>query len=88
MDPGRGSSEVGDHVRTERLVDEPVCTGCSVTGTFFFATKHFYDEENREAFGGEYAEMPFYGKPFENPKLVAAVGVALAVLLAIAIAAV
>ena len=83
-----GSINCGDHVRTERLVDEPVCTGCSVTGTFFFATKHFYDEENREAFSEEYAAMPFYRKPLENPKLVAGVGVALAVLLAIAIAAV
>nr|WP_119821674.1 restriction endonuclease [Halalkaliarchaeum desulfuricum] len=80
-----GSINCGEHVRTERLVDEPVCTGCSVTGTFFFAEKHFYDEENLETFSEEYAAMPFYRKPLENPKLVAAAAVALVVLLAIAV---
>ena len=66
-----GSLNCDDHVREERLVGDPVCTGCSVTGSFFFATKHFYDEANREAFAAEYDELPFYRKPLENPKLAA-----------------
>ena len=77
-----GSLNCGDHVREERLVGEPVCTGCSVTGEFFFATKHFYDETNREAFTAEYEAMPPYRKPLENPTLTAAlVGAVLLVLL-------
>ena len=76
-----GSLNCDDHIRTERLVEEPVCTGCSVTGSFFFATKHFYDESNREAFAAEYAEMPFYRKPLENPKLAAGLAVGVLVVL-------
>ena len=76
-----GSLNCDDHVREERLVGEPVCTGCSVTDTFFFATKHFYDEANREAFAAEYAELPFYRKPLENPKLAAVIAVGTLVLL-------
>jgi len=77
-----GSLNCDDHVREERLVGEPVCTGCSVTAEFFFATKHFYGEANREAFAAEYESMPVYRKPLENPKLIAAlVGAALLLLL-------
>ena len=83
-----GSINCSDHVRTERLVDEPVCTGCSVTGTFFFAEKHFYDEENLAAFESAYAELPWYRKPLENPRLVAAVVAAIVILLTVAIAAI
>ena len=75
-----GSLNCDSHVREERLVGEPVCTGCSVTGEFFFATKHFYDEANREAFAEEYAAMPTYRKPLENPKLVAAVAIGILLL--------
>ena len=57
-----------------------MCTGCSVTDEFFFATKHFYDEANREAFAEEYAAMPPYRKPLENPKLAAAIAVGLVLL--------
>ena len=77
-----GSLNCDDHVREERLVGDPVCTGCSVTGEFFFATKHFYDEANREAFAAEYEAVPAYRKPLENPRLTAAlVGAALLFLL-------
>jgi restriction endonuclease Mrr len=76
-----GSLSCEDHIREERLTGDPVCTGCSVTGEFFLATKHFYDEGNREAFAAEYDAMPVYRKPLENPRLAAAlVGGALLVL--------
>ncbi|WP_418281989.1 restriction endonuclease [Halorubrum sp. DTA98] len=83
-----GSLNCADHVREERLVGEPVCTGCSTTGEFFLATKHFYDEANREAFAGEYAAMPVYRKPLENPKLVAGVAVGVLILLVVLFGAV
>ena len=83
-----GSLNCDDHVREERLVGEPVCTGCSTTGEFFFATKHFYDEANRAAFAAEYEAMPFYRKPLENPKLTVAVAVGVVVLLLLLLAAI
>jgi len=70
------------HTRTERLAGTPVCTGCSVTGEFAFATKHFYDRENRAAFREQYAAMAPHEKAMENPRLVA--GVAVFVLVALA----
>jgi restriction endonuclease Mrr len=77
-----GSVNCGDHVETERLEGEPVCTGCAVTERFALATKYFYDRENLEAFRREYEEMPVHEKAMENPPLVAvsAVFAALAVL--------
>ena len=83
-----GSLNCDDHVREERLVGEPVCTGCSTTGEFFFATKHFYDEANRAAFAAEYDAMPFYRKPLENPKLTVVVAVGLVMLLLLVLAAI
>jgi restriction endonuclease Mrr len=65
-----GSINCPSHIETERLEDEPVCTGCAVTGRFFFKTKYFYNEENREAFRRDYQEMPFYEKVQENIPLV------------------
>jgi len=83
-----GSLNCDDHVREERLVGEPVCTGCSVTGEFFFATKHFYDEANRDAFAAEYEAMPAYRKPLENPKLTAALVAGALLILSLLLAAV
>ena len=83
-----GSLGCDDHVREERLVGDPVCTGCSVTGEFFFATKHFYDEANREAFAAEYEAMPAYRKPLENPRLTAALVGATLLLLLLLLAAI
>ena len=75
-----GSINCADHVETERLVGDPVCTGCAVTGDFFFSTKYFYDEDNRAAFRTEYEAMPLHQKALENRPLVA-VAVVLALLL-------
>jgi restriction endonuclease Mrr len=55
-----GSISCETHTREERLTREPVCTGCAVTGEFFFATKYFFDEGNRETFREEYVTVPFY----------------------------
>ena len=79
--PNCGSINCTDHTQTERLVGEPVCTGCAVTGQFFFSTKHFYDETNREQFREQYEAMPVYERAMENPPLV--VGVVVATLLAV-----
>jgi restriction endonuclease Mrr len=69
-----GAIACGDHTKTERLVGEPVCTGCAVTETFALKTKYFYDERNLEAFRKEYATMRFDQKAMENP-IVAGVGI-------------
>jgi len=57
------------HTKTERLEQEPVCTGCAVTERFALKTKYFYDEENLEAFREEYAAMPIHEKAMENKVL-------------------
>ena len=64
-----GAIACDDHIKTERLTGEPVCTGCAVTGRFAFKTKYFYDEANLETFREEYANMGFYEKAMENPLL-------------------
>jgi len=69
-----GSINCPEHTKTERLVGDPVCTGCAVTERFFFKTKYFYDERNRERFREQYAAMPVHEKAMENPPL--AVGLA------------
>ncbi|GAB6880604.1 restriction endonuclease [Halorubrum gandharaense] len=81
-----GSISCAEHSKTERLVDEPVCTGCAVTERFALSRKYFYDEANRDAFREEYAAMPVHEKAMENPALVAGAGVAalLVVLLVVA----
>jgi restriction endonuclease Mrr len=79
-----GSISCESHTETERLVDEPVCTGCSVTAEFFYAEKHFFDEDNAATFREAYAEMPFYRKAMENPALAAGVVAAVAVVLLVA----
>ena len=64
----------GSHIKTERLEQEPVCTGCAVTERFALKTKYFYDEENLKAFREEYAAMSPHEKAMEN-KLLAGGGV-------------
>jgi restriction endonuclease Mrr len=76
-----GSISCETHTKEERLTGDPVCTGCAVTGEFFFATKYFFDESNRETFREEYEAMPFYRKPLENPHLAAGAAVALVLVL-------
>jgi restriction endonuclease Mrr len=66
-----GAIACPDHVETERLVGDPVCTGCAVTGRFAGATRYFYDETNRETFAETYGELPIYRRAFENEALVA-----------------
>ncbi|WP_339105779.1 restriction endonuclease [Haloterrigena salinisoli] len=75
-----GSVNCEEHVRTERLEGDPVCTGCAVTERFALKTKYFYDEANLEAFREEYAAMPVHEKATENAPL--AVGSVLCALLA------
>jgi restriction endonuclease Mrr len=64
-----GAIACGDHIKTERLEGEPVCTGCAVTEQFAFKTKYFYNEENLETFREEYAAMGPHQKAMENPLL-------------------
>lgn len=59
------------HIKTERLIEEPVCTGCAVTERFFLKKKFFYNEDNLEAFRDEYEAMPPQEKAMENKPLVA-----------------
>jgi len=64
-----GAISCDKHIKTERLEQEPVCTGCAVTERFVLKTKYFYDEENLEAFRNEYSEMPLHEKAMENQLL-------------------
>ena len=64
-----GSVNCKDHIKTERLEETPVCTGCAVTERFALKTKYFYNESNLDAFRDQYVEMPFYEKAMENPRL-------------------
>ncbi len=66
-----GSINCTDHIKTERVVGEPVCTGCAVTERFFYKTKYFYNEKNRDQFRAEYEEFPVHKKALENKPLVA-----------------
>ncbi|MEY7848835.1 restriction endonuclease [Natrarchaeobius sp. A-rgal3] len=83
-----GSINCDDHVRTERLEDEPVCTGCAVTERFALSRKYFYDEQNLEAFREEYAEMALHEKAMENVPLVVGTALAAVFLLVVLAAAV
>jgi len=56
--PNCGAISCDSHSKTERLEQEPVCTGCAVTERFALKTKYFYDEQNLKAFREEYAAMP------------------------------
>jgi len=68
--PNCGAIACKSHRKTERLVGEPVCTGCAVTERFALKTKYFYDEANREAFREDYAAMAIHEKAMENKPLV------------------
>ena len=72
-----GSINCPNHIKTERLEGEPVCTGCAVTERFALRKKYFYDEDNLESFRDEYDEMPAHEKAMENKPLVGAAAVAL-----------
>ncbi|WP_299236363.1 restriction endonuclease [Natronomonas sp.] len=76
--PNCGAIACESHIRAERLEGEPVCTGCAVTERFALKRKHFYDEENLEAFREEYAAMSLREKATENRALL---GVAAALVL-------
>ena len=52
-----------------------------MTAEFFYAEKHFFDEDNAATFREAYAEMPFYRKAMENTALAAGVVAAVAVVL-------
>lgn len=76
-----GAIACDSHIKTERLEQAPVCTGCAVTERFALKTKYFYDEENLETFRDEYAQMPIHEKAMENTPLVGAVVVTTLLLL-------
>ena len=65
-----GAIACSTHIKTERLEEEPVCTGCAVTERFALNSKYFYDTANRDAFRDQYAAMPFHEKALENKPLV------------------
>jgi hypothetical protein len=52
-----GSVACDDHLETEHLTGEPVCTGCAVAEAFPLTTKYFFDEDDRAAFRDRYAAM-------------------------------
>ena len=79
-----GSVNCTDHTETERLVGEPVCTGCAVTAKFFYSRKYFYSEANRDRFRARYEAMPLHRKAMENPPLVG--GLVVLVLLGLLVA--
>ena len=77
--PNCGAIACNSHTKTERVEQEPVCTGCAVTERFALKRKYFYDEDSLEAFREEYGDMPLHRKAMEN-KLLAG-GSAIAILL-------
>ena len=80
--PNCGAIACDSHTKTERLKQEPVCTGCAVTERFALKTKYFYDDGNLEAFREEYTDMPIHEKAMEN-KLLAGASVVAALLVVI-----
>jgi restriction endonuclease Mrr len=68
-----GAIACESHIKTERLEQAPVCTGCAVTERFALKTKYFYDEANRDAFRDEYDQMPIHQKARENVLLTGSV---------------
>ena len=76
-----GSINCESHTKTERVEQEPICTGCAVAERFALKQKYFYDERNREQFRREYEQMAAHEKAMENPPLVA--GSAVAVVLVV-----
>jgi len=84
--PNCGAISCDSHSKTERLEQEPVCTGCAVTERFALKTKYFYDEQNLKAFREEYAAMPLHEKAMEN-RLLAGGSVVVALLAVIVLLA-
>lgn len=80
-----GSINCSSHIKTERVEEDPVCTGCAVTERFALKKKYFYDEENLDEFRDEYEEMEVHEKAMENKPLVGAAAVALFLLIFFAI---
>jgi restriction endonuclease Mrr len=79
-----GSINCSSHIKTERLEDTPVCTGCAVTERFALKKKYFYDEENLQAFRDEYSAMPIHQKAQENiPLTVSGIITALLILIGV-----
>ncbi len=74
-----GSINCPSHIKTERLEQTPVCTGCAVTERFALKTKYFYDDDNLETFRDEYAAMPVHQKAMENKSLTASAALLLIV---------
>ena len=68
-----GAISCAKHTETERLEQEPVCTGCAVTERFMLKTKYFYDDDNLDAFRDEYDEMAIHEKAMENTLLAGSV---------------
>ncbi|MDS0258697.1 restriction endonuclease [Haloarcula sp. S1CR25-12] len=68
-----GAISCEKHIKTERLDQEPVCTGCAVTERFALKTKYFYNDENLDEFREEYGEMSIPEKAMENTILSSAV---------------
>lgn len=65
-----GSIACRSHVRTERLVGDPVCTGCAVTEAYLLSTNYFFDEDNAATFRQQYESMPPHEKLREHLPLV------------------
>ena len=82
-----GAIACNNRIKTERVKQEPVCTGCAVTERFALRTKYFYDEDNLKAFCEEYADMPLHEKAMEN-KLLAGGSVVATLLLVVGLLAI
>ncbi|MFC4358945.1 restriction endonuclease [Halobium salinum] len=80
-----GSINCRRHIKTERVEDEPVCTGCAVTDRFALRKRYFYDRDNLETFREEYEERPAHLKLMENKPLVASTALMMLVMVVFAI---
>lgn len=65
-----GSINCWQHIRTERVEGEPVCTDCAVTERFALRKRYFYHEANRETFREEYEQRPLHRQLLENKPLI------------------
>lgn len=65
-----GSINCWQHIRTERVAGEPVCTDCAVTERFALRKRYFYHGANRETFREEYEQRPLHRQLFENKPLI------------------
>ncbi|WP_433632559.1 restriction endonuclease [Halomicrococcus sp. NG-SE-24] len=68
-----GSINCSSHIKTERIEQTPVCTGCAVTDRFMLSKKYFYNEENRAEFEEQYEDMDWKERAMENPALIGTV---------------